>query len=191
VVPPDSRFKPGPTNGKMQKDGLTYLKLSMRDNTIEMLMQSNNVAVKDPDPDGGWESLADYQSSDNQGPGRFLGMMTKNFKAPAAQALYLVGKVSDLQETNGTYAGSLSADAAKQMLMFRRGGGGNADVTNFVGTATFWVNNGELAKYEFHVTGSVTYNDNSLKTDRDTTVEIKDVGTTKIDVPADAKKLLP
>ncbi len=81
VVPPDSRFKPGPTNGKTQKDGLTYLKLSMRDNTIEMLMQGSSVAVKDPDPDGGWESLADYQSNDNQGPGRFLGMMTKNFRA--------------------------------------------------------------------------------------------------------------
>ncbi len=102
-----------------------------------------------------------------------------------------MGKVSDLQETNGAYAGNLSADAAKQMLMFRRGGGGTADITNAVGTATFRVNNGELAKFEFHVTGSVTVNDNTFNADRDTTVEIKDVGMTKIDVPADAKKLLP
>jgi hypothetical protein len=40
------------------------------------------------------------------------------------------------------------------------------------------------------VQGSVSWNGNDREVDRTTTVEIKDVGTTKIEVPEDAKKKL-
>jgi molybdopterin/thiamine biosynthesis adenylyltransferase len=42
------------------------------------------------------------------------------------------------------------------------------------------------------VTAKVNFNGNDRDVDRTTTVEIKDVGTTKVEVPADAlKKLNP
>ncbi len=186
AVPADSRFKPGPTDGKTL-DGLTYLQLSMRNNTIKLFMKGTNIVVADPDPDGGWETLADFESNDDQGPGRFLGYMARGFKLPAAQAGDLVADCQNIQETNGVVTADLTPDGAKKLLSFRR----NSDVSNPTGSAQFWINNGELTKYEFHVKGGVTFNDNDITIDRDTTVEINDAGTTKIDVPNDAKKLLP
>jgi hypothetical protein len=47
-----------------------------------------------------------------------------------------------------------------------------------------------LVKYQTHVTGTVSFNGTDRDVDRTTTTEIKDVGTTKIEVPDDAKKKL-
>lgn len=186
VVPADSRFKPGPTSGETEKGSVTYVKLSFRDNTTEIYMEGTNAVLTDPD--GGWQTLADA-ASDDQGPGRFMVGMVRNFKTPDLQAADLVADAQDLEETNGAYASALTTDGAKKLLTFRRGG--NATISNPAGTVTFWVSNGELTKYEFHVTGTTTFNDNDVTIDRDTTVEISDVGTTKIEVPDDVKAKMP
>ena len=44
-----------------------------------------------------------------------------------------------------------------------------------------------LSKYEYHVTGTRSFNGNEFNIDRTTTVEIKDVGSSKVDVPEEAK----
>jgi hypothetical protein len=54
----------------------------------------------------------------------------------------------------------------------------------------FWIKDGVLSKYEFKVTGKVSFNGNDRDVDRTTTVEIKDVGTTKVEVSDEAKKKL-
>ena len=62
------------------------------------------------------------------------------------------------------------------------------------GTAKFWVKEGLLSKYENHIEGKVPArgdgNGREFDMNRTTTVEIKDVGTTKIEVPAEARKKL-
>ena len=61
-------------------------------------------------------------------------------------------------------------------------------VTNAKGTAKFWTKDGQLAKYEYNVKGTVAGRDGQERdVDRTTTVEIKDVGSTKVEVPAEAK----
>ena len=52
----------------------------------------------------------------------------------------------------------------------------------------FWIEDGTLVKYQYHIQGTVSFNGNDRDVDRTMTVEIKDVNTTKIDVPDDAKK---
>jgi hypothetical protein len=47
-----------------------------------------------------------------------------------------------------------------------------------------------LSKYEVKVQGKMSFNDNEIEINRTTTVEIKDVGTAKINVPEDVKKKL-
>ena len=188
VVPEGSRFRPGPTNGKIA-GGVTDVKMSFRDNETEFFMKGTNVVVTDPD--GGWETLADM-ASDSQGPGRFMVGMIRNFQTPAAQAAELAAGAKDLQLTNGAYAGNLTTDAAKKLLSFRgRRGNATANISNPSGTVRFWISNGELTKYEFHVKGTVTFNDNDMDIDRDTTVEIKDAGATTINLPDDVKKMMP
>lgn len=184
TVPASSRFKPGPTDGKV--DGsVTDVKMSFRDNHTEIIMDGTNTVVMDPE-DGSWSKLSDM---DTEGPGRFMQMMVQNFKTPAQQAIEMAGDAQSLQQSGNSYTGPLTEDAAKQLLTFRRGN--NATVSNPTGTVTFWVDGGQLTKFEYSVKGTVTYNGNDRQADRDVTVAISDVGTTKIDVPADAKKLLP
>jgi hypothetical protein len=53
-----------------------------------------------------------------------------------------------------------------------------------------WVKDGLLSKYEVKVQGKVSFNGNDRDVDRTTTIEIKDIGSTKVQVPDDAKKKL-
>lgn len=187
VAPADSRFRPGPMDGKMQ-GGVIYMKGSFRDNTWEFYAKGTNIVVNDPD--NGWETLADAES--DQGPGRFIGMMARNFKTPAPQAMDLAADAKDLTQADGVYSGNLTEDGAKKLLAFRRGRrGAQANVSNPSGTVKFWVQDGQLTKFEYHVKGTMTFNDNDVTVDRDTTIEIKDAGATKIAMPDDVRKMLP
>lgn len=185
VVPESARFKPGPTEGKTEKGGVTYVKMSFGDNTTEIYMKGTNAVLTDPD--GGWQTLADLDES--QFPGRLFGPMIRNFKTPAAQVAALVADCKDLQQTNGAFSSDLTEEGAKNQMMFRRRGS-NSTISNPSGTATFWVNNGELTKYEVHVKGTTTFNGNDVDLERTTTVEFKEVGSTTITVPDDVKKKL-
>ena len=81
---------PGPIDGKIEKGGLMYLKRlpiqspppdsQFANLTLEILMRGKTVIVNDPDPDGGWQTLADYSSADFSGPGPFIADMLKQFK---------------------------------------------------------------------------------------------------------------
>jgi hypothetical protein len=186
VVPESAQFKPGPTEGKTEKSVATYVKMStFGDNTTEFVMQGDKTAVTDQD--GNWQSLTNLENG-GQGPGRFLVAMVRNFRVPAAQATNLVASVNELKKDGEVYSGDLTEEGAKNLLTFRRGGG--ATVTSPKGSAKFWLKDGVLTRIEFKVQGKVDFNGNEMDVDRDTTVEIKDVGTTKVVVPDGAKKVL-
>ncbi len=75
--------------------------------------------------------------------------------------------------------------------MFGGRGGANApEISGARGSVKFWVKDGLLSKYEIKVQVEVCFNGNDRDVDRTTTVEIKDIGSTKVQVPADAKKRL-
>lgn len=182
-------FGAGTSEGKTQKGGYTWLSMSMRDNTIEAVKKGDKGAIKG---ENGWSSLTEASSGD-RGPGTFMARRLQNFKAPAAQAEELAGKVKDLKGENGVYSGDLTEEGAKSLMMFggRRGGGGGGngpDISGAKGSVKFWVKDGVLTKYESKVKGSISFNGNDRDIDRTTTVEIKDIGSTKVEVPAEAQK---
>ena len=185
------RFRPGPTEGKTEKEGATYLSMTRGDNTIEAVLKGSKGALKMGED---WKSLAEATADDGgqPGPGRFVGRMLQNFKAPAVEAAELAGKVKDLKVEDGVYSGDLTDAGAKQLLVpFRaRGGGDGPEVSGAKGTAKFWVKDGLLSKFEYHVQGTVSFNGNDRDVKRTTTTEIKDVGTTKVSVPDEAAKKL-
>lgn len=184
AVPEDSPFKPGPTEGKTEKDGATLLSLSFGENETKAVLKGDKGAATNPE--GEWSSLEELSKA--EGPGRFMGMMLRNFRAPAAQAAELASFSKELKKDGDAYTSDLTEEGAKAFLTFRRGG--NATVTNPKGSVKFWVKDGALSKFEFHVKGNVSFNGNDFDQDRTTTVVIKDVGTSKVSVPEEAKKKL-
>lgn len=181
-------FRAGPAEGKTQKGGYTWLSMTMRDNTIEAVKKGDKGAIKGEE---GWRSLTEA-SQGERGPATFMARRIQNFKTPAEQAEELVGKVKDLKQDGDTYSGDLTEEGAKSLLMFGgrgRGGGGNGpDISGAKGSVKFWVKDGQLTKYQTKVQGTISFNGNDRDVDRTTTVEINNIGTTKLDVPEEARK---
>ena len=184
-VPEDSQFKPGPTDGKIDKDGTALITSSFGDNLVETVVKGEKGAMTNRD--GDWQSLSEIEA-DTEGFGRFRGAMIRNFKAPAAQAIELANATKELKKDGDVISGDLTPEGAKQFVSFRRGG--NATVNNASGNVKFWVKDGMLTKYEFHVKGSVSFNGQDRDVDRTSTTEISKVGETKVVVPEAAKKKL-
>lgn len=185
VVPESAQFRPGPTEGKTEKDGFTHVTMSFGDNTTQAVLKGDKAAVTKPD--GGWQSLADLENE--EGPGRFRALMVRNLKTPAVQAAELASFANDLKKDGDTYSSELTEAGAKAFLRFRRGGDGPT-VSNAKGSVKFWLKDGALSKYEYKVKGTISFDGNDRDVDRATTVEIKEVGTTKVAVPEEAKKRL-
>jgi hypothetical protein len=193
VEVPDGGFGAGTTDGKTEKGGYTTLSLSFGDNTSEAVIKGTNAAVKTPD--GGWQSAAEALADNGGGggfsPATFIVRTAQNLKTPDLQAAQLADAAKELKAGDKGISGDLTDEGAKALLSFRmRGGNGGPTITNPKGSVTFMLADGKLVKYSFHVTGTVSFNGNDRDVDRTTTVEIKDVGTTKIEVPDDAKKKL-
>jgi hypothetical protein len=190
----NSPFQPGPTDGKTEKGGYTTVTMSFNDNTSEAVLKGTNAAVKTAD--NGWQTVAEAMQGGGGGGGGFNpGMMivrtAQNLKTPAVEAANLVGLAGDLKVDGDKITGALTEDGAKAQLSFGgRRGGTPPTVANPKGTVTFWVADGKLTKYSFHVTGTVSRGGNDMDMDRTTTVVISNVGTTKVEVPDDAKKKL-
>jgi len=177
----------GTSEGKTEKDGYLWLSMTMRDNTIEAVKKGDKGAIKTAD---GWQSLSEATSGD-PGPATFAARRLQNFKVPAAQAEELADKVKELKKDGDVYSGELTEAGAKSQLMFGgRGGANGPEVSGAKGSVKFWVKDGLLSKYETKVQGKVSFNGNDRDVDRITTVEIKDIGSTKVQVPDDAKKKL-
>ena len=179
VVPDSAQFKPGPTEGKTEKDGFTYVTMSFGDNLTEAVIKGDNAVVTNQD--GDWQKASELENA--EGRGQFRARMIKNLKTPAVQAAELAAAAKELKKDGEAYSGDLTEEGAKAQFRF-------GTPKNPKGSVKFWLKDGVLAKYEFKVQGKVDFNGNEMDVDRATTVEIKDVGTTKVNIPAAAKKKL-
>ncbi len=191
-VPADSPFKPGPTDGKTEKGGYMTLSISFGDNTTEAVTKGTNGAIK---TDEGWQTLAEALKDSGDGgfnPTMFMARMVQNYRVPAVEAAVLADDAKELKSDTNSISGDMTEAGAKEFLTFRRrgSGGDGPTVTNPKGSVKFWVKDGKLAKYQYHVQGTMNFNGDDHDVDRTTTVEIKDVNTTKIVVADDVKKKL-
>jgi hypothetical protein len=183
VVPDDAPFKPGPTEGKIEKSGFTWVSLSMMDNKIEAVTKENKGAIKQ---DGEWKSLEDIDKE--EGFGRMPAMMVRGIKTPANEASELASAAKELKANGDVISGDLTEEGAKKLQKFGPPDGEGPAVSDAKGFVKFWVKDGTLIKYEFNLKGKISFNGNEMPNDRTTTVEIKEVGTTKLEVPEGARK---
>jgi len=185
AVPEGAQFRPGPTEGRTAKDGLTHIATTFGDNKIEVVMKGDKVAVLNQE--GAWQSASELENA--EGPARFLALFARNVRTPAAQAAELASFAKDLKKDGDTFSSDLTEDGAKTLLRFRRSNDGPA-VSNAKGSVKFWLKDGDLVKYEYKLQGTINFGGNDVDVDRNTTVEIKDVGKTKVDVAEQAKKIV-
>jgi len=155
-----------------------------------------------------WQSFEEASAppADNGDGGGFPGFNpnsmavnnARNTKAPAVEAKDLLGLINTVTLADGVYSGALTEAGAKVRLtpqmpagMGGMGGGDGPEVTGAKGSVKFWIKDGVLVKYEYNLQGAMDMMGNAIDINRTTGVEIKDVGTTKIVVPDDAKKKMP
>jgi hypothetical protein len=182
----------GPSDGKTEKGGYTTISMVRNDATTLAVLKGTNGAINTPD--NGWQSFQEATADNGGGfnPAMFLARTLQNTKTPDQQAVTLANAAADLKAGTNGISGALTEAGAKALLTFgRRGNDDNGPtISNPAGSVTFWVTDGKLVKYEFHVSGTISFNGNDRDIDRTTTVVISDVGTTKISVPDEAKKKL-
>jgi hypothetical protein len=179
------------TEGKSLKSGLIAITATMGQTTTEAILQGNKAAVR-PDNEG-WQSLAELTRAAGSTPGPRVLMIRRlqTFKAPAEEAADLVSKAKELKQETDAYGGELTEAGAKDLLTFGgRRDGKTTEPRNARGSLKFWVKDGLLAKYELKLQGTINFSNKERDIDRTTTVEIKDVGTTKVEVPDAAKEKL-
>jgi hypothetical protein len=196
-----SRAGGRPSEGKVEKDGYLWLSMTLRtprrspdtsiamsDNTIEAIKKGEKGAIKTAD---GWQSFSEATRG-GLGPASIGARLVQIFKAPAAEAEDLADKVKDFTKDDDVYSGELTEEGAKLQIISGTGrgrGGPNApEISGAKGSVKFWVKDGVLAKYEIKAQGKVSFRGNEIEDDRTITVEIKDVGSTKVQVPEDAKE---
>ena len=190
-VPPDARVHPGPTEGKTEKGGYTFLELTREDTTTDAVLKDGKGVMQTEE---GWTLLSEVAQNFGGGPSprAFMARMLQSYKLPAAEALDLADKAKELKLAEGVYSGEMTEAAAKDLLSFRRASGGGAapEATGAKGSVRFWLKDGLLSKYEFKLEGKISFQGNEINVDRTTTVELKEAGTTKVVVPPEAVKKL-
>ena len=190
----NSQFQPGPTDGKTEKGGYTTLSTSFNDNTSEGVLKGTNGAVKS---DTGWQTLAaavsDAAGGGGFNPSTMIVRNLQNLKTPAVEVTNLLAQSKELKKDADVISGDMTEDGAKALLATSGGRGGATPptITNPKGSVKFWVTDGKLVKYSVHISGTVSRNGNDREVDRTTTTVIKEVGTTKITVADEVKKILP
>jgi hypothetical protein len=180
--------KLGTIQGKAEKDGVTCLSFSVGGLPVEVCMKGEKGAAKALE---GWQTFDEVAQAG--GTAAAVVRYLRSYKTPVAETATLVGKVKEFQEADGAIAGDLNEDAVKEMLLFgtrQREGQEPPKTTDAKGAVKFWIKDGALSKIEIKVSGKVTAGERESNINRTTTVEIKDVGTTKMDVPDEAKAKL-
>ena len=178
----------GTIEGKTQKGGPIILSLSHGDQSMAAVCKGDKGALK---TDEGWQSLQEAESS-QEGSARFVARVLRSFKAPAAEAEWLLGKAKELKVADGVYSAPLSEEGAKELLVWGRSGDNGPEVSGAKGSVKFWLEAGFPGKYQFTVEGTVSINGEERDIIRTNTVQIKDVEITKVAIPEEAaKKLQP
>ena len=171
--------------GKAEKSGLVYVKTSSGENTYEAAFKGEKIIVNLNED---WIEPSELPVDNGRIEARLKALKI----TPVDQATSLADKSTNLKKEGSEYSGELTPEAAKSF--FQQLGRRAAEATEATGTLKIWTTDGRLSKYEFKVQGKIKAGAGEDKKDveisRTTTVEIKEVGSTKITLPEGARNRL-
>jgi hypothetical protein len=178
------QYTPAPVLGKAEKGGYAVL-TTEREGTVTTAVHHGTAAVVKTDD--GWKTSEELQGGGGGGRGMRGGNLLRA-KRPDAELASLAEKVKELRASDGAISGDLTEAGAKELMTFGRGGQNGPK--NAKGSIKVWLKEGAVAKMEVKTSGTMSRNGEDRDFASTRTVEIKDVGTTKLEVPEDAKKKL-
>lgn len=172
--------------GKAEPGGGTFLSFAVGGLPVEVYMKGDKGTAKALE---GWQTFDEIAATGGTPAAvvRFL----RAYQTPASESTALAGKMSEFKEVDGVLEGALKEEAVTEFLLIgtrRREGQEPPKTSDTKGSVKFWIKDGALTKYEIKVQGKVAAGDRQNDINRTTTVEIKEVGTTKLEVPAEAKQ---
>ena len=183
----------GSGEGRVERGGLTWLR-TQESPPVEVVMKGGKTAVR---LDDGWalEQELSGAGSTRRHPNLTAVRSLKSRSRPAAEAGELLKHVKDLSTAvEGYYSTDLTPESAKELLhKYLRTSGRTADVSSPVGSLGFWVREGALTKYEVRLRGTVTFSaprPSTWNADQVMTVSMFEVGTSRVDVPGDVRKMV-
>ncbi len=191
-----AQYTPGVITGKADKGGYAVISQEREGNVTMAVMKGEKGVVK---TDSGWHTAEELRAAAQGGGGGGGAMRTAALlrtRPPAEDAGKMVDKTQGLKVVDGAIVGDLTEAGAKELLAFGRGGraGGQnqpPEAKNAKGSVTYWLKDGQIAKMQVKLSGTMTTrNGEDRDIARTTTYEIKDIGTTKVDAPAEAKAKL-
>lgn len=178
----------GPIDGKAEKGGVTFLGFAIGGLPVEVCMKGDKGTAKALE---GWQTFDEIAATG--GTAAAVVKYLRSYQTPVAESASLAGKLTDLKEADGAVLGNLKEDALKELLLFgtrQREGQEPPKIEGAKGAVKFWIKDGALTKYEIQIQGKVTAGERVMDINRTTTIEIKEVGTTKLEVPDEAKPKL-
>ncbi len=194
-----AQFRPDPTTGKTEKGGFTIVSQEVQDTSVVAVRKGDKAVVK---TSAGWKT-ADELPQPGGGGGRdpaareaMMGRRLLNAKTPADEAGGYADKVKELKLADGVIGGELTEEGAKELVAVgRRGAGGAGGGANAAkdakGTVKYWIKDGMLSKVELKVSGKITGRDGEERNmSRNTVTEIKNIGSTRVEVAEDVRKKL-
>lgn len=183
---PGAPFEPGLLKGRAEKDGYAVISQELGEWQLDAVFKGDAIALKN---EGEWK----LPDPDDMHAAMVAASVTRR-GTPAVEAESLFKYAKELKAGEGDVLTSdLTEEGAKEVLSFGpRGGDGGPPPKNAKGSVKFWLKDGALRKYESHVQGTMAFGQDGEDRDFEITrtIEIQDVGTTKADVPAEAKKVL-
>ncbi len=181
-------FTPAPVMGKAEKGGYSIVSSERDGNTSTAVLKGDKGVMK---TDAGWQTDEEIQAAaqGGGGQGRGRGMLLRA-RQPVAEAVKLADKAKELKAADGVISGDLTDEGAKEAASFRRPGGQAPEPKNAKASVKFWLKDGQLSKIQLRVFSTVNFNGEDRDFTRTTVYELKDVGTTKVEVPEEAKKKL-
>ena len=187
-------FPMSPLEGKAEKDGFMLVSQDMNGKAVQAVLKGTNGAVKLADS---WKTAAELGQPSFGGGGQpdmgvMLGLRLLAVKSPAIEVAAMLDKVKDFKAVNDRFEGELTEEGAASLLPFPRrpAGAGGPPMPSIKGVVRVWVKDGVLWKYEIATDITMQTPMGEMKMSPVTLVRLKDVGTTKVEVPAEAKQKL-
>lgn len=193
-------FPAMPSEGVTEKGGFTVTTRTFNGNSSQTVRKGTELVMQNRD--GDWVTMEEMraQFSGGQagggggqrggGRGGFGGGLFGGAANPAETLGQLAAKLKNLQAEGDTLTATVTGEEAATLLAPPGGRGGQGQGPKYDSiTVKFWLKDGAITQYSTHTLGTMTLpGGEDRELDTTTTVEFKNIGTAKVEVPEAAKK---